>query len=245
MPVNDDPTATIYLLRHGDIRQDSISRYVGQADLELNATGRAQAMRWRRELASIPLKRIYCSDLNRSHETACIIAEGSNAPVQSLIKLREISLGAWDGLVMDDVRSNYPLDYEKRGADMVYYRPPAGECFADVAARVIPLFEEIVRNICGNILIVGHAGVNRVILSHILGMPLDNIFRLPQSYGCLNLIDCYPDKIRLREINLEYRSACRVILARREQPTEAPHRTGTIGVSLLQEPVIAGQLRTP
>jgi probable phosphoglycerate mutase len=212
-------TSTIYLMRHGDIHRDDVRRYIGQADIELNANGRSQAITWRREMSRIPLKRIYCSDLSRSHETACIIAEGRNAPVQSLPKLREINLGAWDGLEMAEVQSLYPAEYEKRGADMVYYRPPAGECFADVAARVIPLFEEIVRNATGNHLIVGHAGANRVILSHILGMPLENIFRLPQEYGCLNIVDCSRERTRLVEINLDCRSARRVI---RKRDVEAP-----------------------
>ena len=202
---------TVYLMRHGDIRQDNVKRYIGQADIALNALGRAQAMSWRKELAGIPLRRIYCSDLSRSHETACIIAEGRTAPVQPLSKLREINLGAWDGQAIDNVRSLYMGEYEKRGADMVYYRPPAGECFADVAARVIPLFEEIVRNSSGNLLIVGHAGVNKVILCHILGMPLENLFRLRQDYGCLNVIDCGRDNTRLREINLDSLAVRRVI----------------------------------
>jgi len=208
---NSTYPTTVYLMRHGDIRQDNVKRYIGQADIALNALGRAQALSWRQELAAIPLRRIYCSDLSRAHETACIIAEGRKAPVQPLSKLREINLGAWDGQAMDDVRSLYAGEYEKRGADMVYYRPPAGECFADVAARVIPLFEEIVRNSSGNLLIVGHAGINKVILCHVLGMPLENLFRLRQDYGCLNVIDCGKDKMRLREMNLDSLAIKRVI----------------------------------
>jgi probable phosphoglycerate mutase len=217
---------TVFLMRHGDIRQDRIKRYIGQADIELNAIGRSQAIRWRRELADIPLKRIYCSDLSRSHETACIIAEGRNAPVQPLAKLREINMGAWDGQAMDEVRAHYSGEYEKRGADIVYFRPPAGECFADVAARVIPLFEEIVRNTAGNLLIVGHAGVNRIILSHILGMPLDNLFRLRQDYGCLNVIDCGREGMRLREMNLDSEIFRRVISRATEEQELFPKENG-------------------
>lgn len=202
---------TVFLMRHGDISQDNVKRYVGQADMALTPQGRMQAVNWRKELAEIPFRRIYCSDLSRSHETACIIAEGRSAPVQPLPKLREINMGAWDGLAMEQVRATYAGEYEKRGADMVYYRPPAGECFADVAARVIPLFEEIVRNTSGNLLIVGHAGVNRVILCHVLGMPLENLLRLRQDYACLNVIDCGRERMRLREMNLDCLAVRRVI----------------------------------
>jgi alpha-ribazole phosphatase len=193
---------TIYLLRHGDSRQDDVKRYIGQADLPLNGSGRAQAAGWQQELAAVPMQRIFSSDLSRSFETACIVAEGRTEPVQPLARLREINLGGWDGRSMDEVRLFNPFEYEKRGADMVYYRPPGGECFADVAARVIPLFEELVRGVQGNVLIVGHAGVNKVILCHILGMPLANLFRMRQDYGCLNVIDCGRDGMRLRGMNM-------------------------------------------
>jgi probable phosphoglycerate mutase len=193
---------TIYLLRHGDSRQDEIKRYIGQADLPLNADGRAQALCWRKALAHIYLERIFCSDLSRSLETARIIAEGRSEPVQPLFKLREINQGAWDGLSFADVQRLYPSEFERRGADMVTYRTPGGECFADLAARVVPLFVEIVRGSSGNLLIVGHAGVNMVIICHILGMPLENLFRIRQDYGCMNIIDFDSHVMRLRKMNL-------------------------------------------
>ncbi len=195
-------TGTVYLLRHGDSSQDEIKRYIGQADLPLNAVGRAQASRWQQELAHISLERIFCSDLSRSLETARIIAEGRSEPVQPLHKLREINLGAWDGLSFADVQRLYPAEYERRGADMVTYRTPGGECFADLAARVVPLFVEIVRGSSGNLLIVGHSGVNMVIICHILGMPLENLFRIRQDYGCMNLIDFDSQGMRLRNLNM-------------------------------------------
>lgn len=198
----DTRTGTIYLLRHGDSRQDEIKRYIGQADLPLNAEGRAHGSCWQRELAHIPLERIFCSDLNRSLETARIIAEGRSEPVQPLHKLREIDLGAWDGLSFDDVQRLYPSEYERRGADMVTYRTPGGECFADLAARVVPLFMEIVAGSSGNLLIVGHAGVNKVIICHILGMPLENLFRICQDYGCMNVINFDGNGMRLQKMNL-------------------------------------------
>jgi probable phosphoglycerate mutase len=195
-------SGVIYLLRHGDSRQDDIKRYIGQADLPLNAEGRAQASCWQQKLAHISLERIFCSDLSRSLETARIIAEGRSEPVQPLHKLREINLGAWDGLSFDEVQRLYPSEYERRGTDMVTYRTPGGECFVDLAARVVPIFVEIVRGSAGNLLIVGHAGVNMVIICHILGIPLENLFRIRQDYGCMNIIDFDSHGMRLRKMNL-------------------------------------------
>jgi probable phosphoglycerate mutase len=199
---NRSENTTVYLLRHGDCRQDSIRRYVGQSDLPLNAEGQAQAAGWRQKLAAIPIHRVISSDLSRSLETAAIIAEGRSAPVQPLSKLREINLGGWDGLTFDEVRRFFPTEYQKRGTDLVSFRTPGGECFTDVAARVVPLFEQIVSSTTGNVLIVGHAGVNRAILCHILGMPLSNLFRIGQDYACLNVIDCNKGGMTVRGVNM-------------------------------------------
>jgi alpha-ribazole phosphatase/probable phosphoglycerate mutase len=50
-------------------------------------------------------------------------------------------------------------------------------------------------------LLVAHAGLNRVILSEALGLSLQNLFRLDQNYGCLNIIDYFPDLAVVRLIN--------------------------------------------
>jgi alpha-ribazole phosphatase len=196
------PRKAIYLMRHGDSRQDQVKRYIGQADVLLNDIGRTQASYWHKALAEIPLERIFCSDLSRSLETARIIADDRSESIQPLQKLREINLGAWDGLSFDEVKNLYPTEFERRGADLATYRTPGGECFADVAARVVPLFMEIARASTGNLLIVGHSGVNQVILCHILGMPLANLCLLRQDYGCMNIIECCKSGMRLRRMNM-------------------------------------------
>jgi len=216
MTKNNRPLScrTVYLLRHGDCRQDGIKRYLGQSDLPLNTSGQAQALNWQRELAETPLQRIFCSDLSRSFETASIIAEKQNCQVQPLARLREINLGSWDGLSMAEVRRRHPAEFHQRGAELVSYRTPGGECFADVAARVVPLFEEIIHAVSGQVLIVAHAGVNMVLLSHVLGLPLANLQRLQQDYGGLNIIDCGSWGVRLRGVNL-----CSLPKRRQKPPT--------------------------
>lgn len=182
------PASTIYLLRHGDSRQDDVKRYIGQTDQPLNATGRAQAAFWQRELATVPFQRIFCSDLCRTIETARTIAEGRTQKIEIIPDLREINLGAWDGLPVEQIRCNNPDEYKRRGAALADHRPPGGESFNDLADRVLPLFDRIVAASTGTILIVAHAGVNRVILCHILGLPRAELFTLKQEYGCLNVL---------------------------------------------------------
>jgi alpha-ribazole phosphatase len=180
---------TLYLIRHADCRQDDVKRYIGQVDLPLNDRGRKQALSLSAALKNIPFRQIYCSNLNRSYETACIISQNRHEPIQQLSGIREINLGQWDGLSFAEIAEKFPEAYQHRGSDLVNFRPPEGESFHDLAMRVLPWFIKIMTADCGEpVLIVGHAGVNRVILCHILGMPLYNLFRFEQDYGAMNII---------------------------------------------------------
>jgi probable phosphoglycerate mutase len=90
-----------------------------------------------------------------------------------------------------------------RGENLESYRPPGGESFSDLASRVVPVFGSIVKNAeGGNLLIVAHAGVNRVILCHGLGMPLANLFRICQDYGCMNILELSGGSLRLKAMNI-------------------------------------------
>ncbi len=201
-PERNREGCTVYLLRHGDSRCDSIRRFIGRSDDPLNETGRAQAEWWCRQLSHIPFRHIYCSDLIRSRETARIIGRHIPASLTVLSGLSEIDLGSWDGMPVSEVRRLFPQHYDSRGADLAGYRPDRGESFFDLSARVLPVFEEVVHHSNENLLIVGHAGVNRVILCHLLGMPLANLFRLEQDYGCLNILEYKGDVGVVRRMNI-------------------------------------------
>jgi len=42
-----------------------------------------------------------------------------------------------------------------------------------------------------DILLVAHAGVNRIILAQALGLQFKNMFLMEQGYACLNIIEYY------------------------------------------------------
>ena len=180
---------TVYLLRHGKIAVGGEQRrYIGQADIPLEAAGICQAERLQGRLAKIGFAAVYCSDLVRSRETARIIADRTQACVEVRPKLREINLGEWEGLTFDEVARRFPGEFEARGKDIAYYRTPGGESFADCSQRIVAAFHAIMAEAEEPVVIVGHAGVNRLILCYVLGMPLTNLFRIRQDYGCINVI---------------------------------------------------------
>lgn len=180
---------SIFLVRHGAVRNvGNTKRYIGHTDLELSDDGIRQAEMLGEKLQHAQISAIYCSDLRRSFETARIIGKFQGLAPVAVPRFRELGLGQWEGMSFDEVRSRYPEEYEQRGRDFINFRPPGGESFLDCARRVLPAFYEALSSTRGNILIAGHAGVNRILLCQFLGKSLNDIFEFKQDYGCLNLI---------------------------------------------------------
>ena len=147
------------------------------------------------------IQKIFCSDLERSRETARILAGANAGGVEICPELREIHLGEWEGMSFAEVVRRFPEKFEARGRDIAYYRIAGGESFADCAKRVLPAYQKIIAESVDSVAIVGHAGVNRLILCHLLGMPIANLFRIVQDFACVNVIQYNGINPQIRLIN--------------------------------------------
>lgn len=197
----------IYLLRHGEILTGPGKRFIGQTDCELSARGRRQALAWKSFFERRTLSHIVCSDLRRSQQTAELIAGARADQLRIEPRLREISLGDWENQAMDAVRTAHPQAWAQRGRDLAGYRPSGGESFRDLKDRVLPVLEDLGTVPQHDVLLVGHAGVNRVLLCSLLGMPLSNLFRLGQEYACLNCIQAQGAAYQIQGLNMPVNEA--------------------------------------
>jgi alpha-ribazole phosphatase len=192
----------IYLVRPGKLElKDDQRRFIGQVNVPLNAEGVIQARNLCNILTNVNFSAAYCSDLVRSRQTAEIIVAPKGCGVVTVPKLREIHLGKWEGKSMAEVARKYPKAFQERGADLFYYRVAGGESYVDCSKRVVAAFQEIMENSQGNILVAGHIDVNRLLLCHILGLPMKNMFRISQKHGCLNIIAFTNSQVRVEVLN--------------------------------------------
>lgn len=193
----------VFLLRHGAILPPgSAKRFIGQIDLPLEDIGREQARFWACSLSNIRLEEIYSSDLSRCLETAQIIGDRCELEPRALTDLREICLGEWEGHSFDKIKTLYPEEFVYRGDHISDYRPPRGECFRDLQARAWPIFHEIIHRHTRRVLLVTHAGVIRVLICRLLGMPLENLFSIGLCHGAMNIIAVQPNGYRVQALNL-------------------------------------------
>jgi alpha-ribazole phosphatase/probable phosphoglycerate mutase len=193
----------VYLVRHGQVVGYENFPVYGHTDVALTEVGRLQTEYLAERLRLTPIRAIYCSDLKRSAMGAQIIARYHDVPVHVLPEFREVYFGDWEGLSLQEIHEQFPEELEKRKkALMSFCAPGNGESVAHLSERIMACYRKILGHQEGHdLLIVGHGAVNRVILCDALGLDLVRMFNLHQDYGCLNIIDYFPDSTLVRVIN--------------------------------------------
>lgn len=181
----------IYLIRHGETEGAETKRYKGHIDVPLSENGIEQIKRVAKYLEGAGfLNSIYCSDLSRAVKSAEIIAGQCGLKPVIMPKLRERNFGLWEGMSFDEISKKYPDEFKAWADNPLEFSPMNGESTIEVRDRAVKVFNEIIVKHQGdNIAIVSHGGINRVILCHLLGIPLENIFRVEQDFAALNLIE--------------------------------------------------------
>ena len=182
----------IYLMRHGEVDYfDPAGKPYRLEAIPLNAEGRMQAQDAARELAKVPLDRVVTSCLGRGVETANLVVYQRNLIVENRHELREIEPGR-----IADLAQKSPDEIERHflGALACDLEPATcflgGETFASLRDRVLLCYTELLADPkWQQMLVVAHGVVNRMLLAHVLGLPLSGLGILEQDAGCINVID--------------------------------------------------------
>ncbi len=203
----------LFLVRHAKPAVSSRIFY-GQMNVPLSEEGRALAQRAGELLQTFHFSRVISSDLFRCMETAAIICDKIrfNEEIEAEPGLREVDFGDWTGLTWEQIEEHYAGAFEKRLKNLLEFRPPNGETLLEVKERAWKVMFNAIRNAHhGDVLIVGHGGVNRLLIATAIGLPLQNIFNLGQDYGCVNILECYEDgNMSLIALNLPADHATRL-----------------------------------
>jgi len=136
------------------------------------------------------LKAVYCSNLSRAVKSARIIGKPYGLQPVENQDFRERNFGIWEGMTFSEIKEKYTAEFEGWANNPLKYSPVGGESTNEVKDRIIPPLNRILGAHKGeHIAIVAHGGVNRIILCHFLGMPLEHIFRIEQDYAAVNIIE--------------------------------------------------------
>jgi broad specificity phosphatase PhoE len=179
----------LLLARHGQSVSNAARRFQGQRDVPLSPLGERQA-----EALGVALRRrvrevaaVYTSPLARARRTAEIAAAGLGRPLVAVEDLRELSLGEWEDLTVDEVRAMSGDPFARWVRDPLACAPPGGEPLLTVQERVVRAIAAIAAAHPDgeDVLVVCHGGVISAYLAHCLGLTLSSIWRLALANGSL------------------------------------------------------------
>ncbi|WP_420881778.1 histidine phosphatase family protein [Rhodococcus sp. (in: high G+C Gram-positive bacteria)] len=164
----------LILLRHGQTEYNASNRMQGQLDTDLSDLGRAQAKSAAQALADTRPFAIVSSDLRRAHDTALALGDHIGVPVETDDRLRETHLGEWQGLTHTDVDEISPGARARWRSD-AEWAPPAGESRIDVAARSLPVVQELLERHgswgTDPLVLVAHGGLIAALTARLLDLP--------------------------------------------------------------------------
>lgn len=156
-------TPALYLLRHGETEWNKIGRFQGAKDSPLTPLGRAQARALGQQLAqslqAAAPHLAYVSPLGRARETAAVIADSIPLDIRIEPRIAEVSLGAWEGMFLPEIRTAFPGALAGANEHDWYFRSPDGETFETVLARISDWLGEAERPA----IVITHGVASRVI----------------------------------------------------------------------------------
>ncbi len=163
------------LLRHGE--PVGGKKYRGQTDDPLSEKG------WREMHEAIgehcPWDVVLSSPLSRCAAFARELSLRHGLPLELEPRFMDLGFGEWEGRTAAELLARDPLLLMRFWQDPFNHAPPGGETLAAFRDRVKGAFDEaLARHEGRHVLLVCHAGVIRLLVSHALDMPLDRMFRI-------------------------------------------------------------------
>lgn len=189
----------VLFVRHGS--HDRLDHILcgRMSGVRLSERGREEVLRLADRLAREPLTRIATSPLERTRETAALIAERLKLPVDVEAALEEIDVGAWTGRPFAELRED--ADWRAWNARRSQARAPRGESMLEVQVRVARWLERLRRTSFGDLLAVTHADVVKAAVASALGLSLDHLDRFEIAPASVTILLAEPWGLMLKTLN--------------------------------------------
>ncbi len=183
--MNDVVTTTVDLIRHGEPLGGR--KYRGQIDDPLSEKGWAQM---RQAVADHnPWDVIISSTLCRCMDFAQELGERTGLDVRAESRLMEIGFGEWEGRTASELEQQEPGQVGRFLRDPLNNTPPGAETLLEFETRIIGAWNDMLQQYAGkHVLLVGHAGMMRMIIRHVLDMPIDRMFRIQVANAAITRI---------------------------------------------------------
>ncbi len=179
----------IYFARHGmhDLLLPEQNRMAGSLPgVRLNPHGVAQAQRIASRLAAEPIAWVACSPLERTRETAEIIARPHGCEITVDERLLEWKSGPWEGMAITEIQQRYPTEWALWRERPEQLHLAGAETVGEVAERMQAAYKTwAARGGVG--VLVSHQDPLSALLCRLLGAPLNGMRVLEIPPGSLSV----------------------------------------------------------
>jgi alpha-ribazole phosphatase len=192
----------LHLLRHGETEFSRSDRFCGNIDAPLTEAGQLMGEQFADAHARTPWRAIVTSTRRRTHATAEPLAARTRRTIRRDPRLDEIFYGDWQGLTKSQAEARDPGHYRVWREDPTI-GPPAGESPFDVSERAMAAIDDLrARYDSGNVLVVSHKTVLRIVLCRLLNLDL-RCYRetIGWRVGSLAVVELGPCHVRLVMMN--------------------------------------------
>lgn len=189
----------LYLVRHGETESNKEKRYKGWTESPLSPKGISQAEKAGLFLGGKNIEGLYCSDLQRTLNTARIIGSCCGIkPVASQL-LREIHFGQWEGLTYREIEAGWGNQVRYWLDDPFKRSAPGGETMEKVRARMLSFITKLNEQFPEQqrVVLVSHGGSIRVLLHHVLGFDRKNFWEIAIDNASISLITRENEKVKV------------------------------------------------
>jgi phosphoserine phosphatase len=195
LPASKAAGPRFLIIRHGETDWNRAGRFQGQIDVPLNDYGRGQAGQARDFLQDIAIDFAFTSPMLRPRETAEIILQAHpKVDLQTNADLQEISHGLWEGKLESEIALDYGQELADWRTSPATVQMPEGENLQDVWQRAGQAWQDIVSKV-GNVnqtgLVVAHDATNKVLLCQLLGLQIEDFWKIKQGNGAVTMVS-YP-----------------------------------------------------
>lgn len=192
---------TLYLTRHGETLWNIDKRMQGWGNSPLTDLGIRQAESLSERLNDTVIDVIYSSPIERAYKTAEIIRKDRDIDIITHEGLKEIHVGEWEGLTVDEISSNevYAEQLENYFYNPSEYKPFGGETIDGLAERCEKAIKDIItKNKEKTVLVVTHGIALKMIMMYFMKVTKEEIMKQPvMGQAGLTKIEIYNNNFNI------------------------------------------------
>ena len=171
-------------------------RLAGDTHLALNEFGHRQSVNTAQEIRGLSPRIVRCGPEQATRQTASLVAHETGVRLRTVKELREMSLGVWQGLMIEDIKERFGKVYRQWRADPLSIEPPEGETVLLALTRLVEAVEKIrKKNVNETVAVVVGQYANAALRSRLVDRSFEKFWDYVDNDQPFQAIDLPDEKI--------------------------------------------------